>query len=161
VTSIRRLVRVLRLNAQRTQATAGISAAQLFVLQQLRIDDSLSLSELAARTLTDRSSVADVVDRLHAEGLVDRTADPSDRRRASVRITPKGRRMLSRAPDAPTTAHVAALHGLTPRERQTLARSLVRLNQALGAADAPATMLFAEPDEMTRPSRKNGRAKRR
>ncbi len=160
VTSIRRLVRVLRLNAQRTHAIAGISAAQLFVLQQLRIDDRLSLTELATRTLTDRSSVTDVVDRLETEGLVARTADPSDRRRASVRITPKGRRMLSRAPDAPTTALVAALHALTPRERQSLARSLARLIQALGAADEPATMLFTEPDETTRPSRRTRRAKR-
>lgn len=161
VTSIRRLVRVLRLNAKRTQAIAGISAAQLFVLQQLGTDDSLSLNELAARTITDRSSVAAVVDRLQAQGLVDRGADPSDRRRASVRITPKGRRMLLRAPEAPTTALVAALHDLTQRERLALARSLARLNHALGADDEPATMLFAESDEMPRPRRKSGRAKRR
>jgi DNA-binding MarR family transcriptional regulator len=161
VTSIRRLVRVLRLNAQRTQAIAGISSAQLFVLQQLRTDNSLSLNELAARTLTDRSSVAAIVDRLVLQGLVDRAADPSDRRRASVRITSKGRRMLSRAPDAPTTALVAALHLLSPRERQALARSLARLNHALGAADEPATMLFAEADETRAPHRKTSRAKRR
>jgi len=157
VTSIRRLVRVLRLNAQRTQAVAGVSAAQLFVLEQLRTDDSLSLGELAARTLTDRSSVADVVDRLAAQGLVHRAADPADRRRASVRITPRGRRMLSRAPEAPTTALVAALNELTPRERQTLARSLARLNHALGAADEPATMLFADANEVARPRRRSGR----
>ena len=147
VTSIRRLVRVLRLNAQRTQAIAGISSAQLFVLQQLGTDDSLSLNELAARTLTDRSSVAAIVDRLALQGLVDRAADLSDRRRASVRITTKGRRMLLRAPEAPTTALVAALRQLTPRERQALARSLARLNGAMGAADEPATMLFADADE--------------
>ena len=47
LTSIRRLVRVLRLNAQRTQAASGLSAAQLFVLQQLPKDGSLSLNELA------------------------------------------------------------------------------------------------------------------
>ncbi|HEX3866149.1 MAG TPA: MarR family transcriptional regulator, partial [Gemmatimonadaceae bacterium] len=72
LTSIRRLVRVLRLNAQRTYTAAGLSAAQLFVLQQLPKAGSLSLNELATRTLTDRSSVADVVDRLRAQGLVDR-----------------------------------------------------------------------------------------
>jgi DNA-binding MarR family transcriptional regulator len=154
VTSIRRLVRVLRLNAQRTQAITGVTAAQLFVLQQLKTDDSLSLNELAARTLTDRSSVADVVDRLQAQRLVARAADSSDRRRASVRITPKGRRILSRAPDAPTTGLVAALHALTPRERRALARSLLRLNHALGAGDEPATMLFATSREIARPRRK-------
>ncbi len=158
VTSIRRLVQVLRVNAQRTQAVAGLSAAQLFVLQQLRTDDSLSLNELAARTFTDRSSVADVVDRLTAQGLVDRAVDPSDRRRASVRITRAGRWTLSHAPEAPTTALIAALHQLTPREQAALARSLTRLNEALGAADAPATMLFDDLDRP--PTVSTGRGKR-
>ena len=153
LTSIRRLVRALRLNAQRTHAVSGLSAAQLFVLQQLPKDGSLSLNELAARTVTDRSSVADVVDRLQAQRLVDRAVDLADRRRASVQITPSGRRTLARAPEAPTTALIAALKSLTPRERIALARSLVRLNEALGVADEPATMLFAESGEGSRPRR--------
>lgn len=161
LTSIRRLVRVLRLNAQRTQSAAGLSAAQLFVLQQLPKDGNLSLNELAARTLTDRSSVADVVDRLQTQGLVDRAVDLADRRRASVQITASGRRILSRAPEAPTAALIAALKALTPRERTTLARSLVRLNEELGVADEPATMLFAESDERSRPRRRKARVKRR
>lgn len=147
VTSIRRLVRALRVNAQRTQAVAGISAAQLFVLQQLGVGEGLSLNALAARTLTDRSSVADVVDRLQANGLVRRTVDASDRRRASIRISPAGRRVLNRAPAAPTTALIAALRKLGPTEQGTLARSLLRLNDALGAGSTPATMLFADADD--------------
>ena len=148
VASIRRLVRALRLTARRTQAVSGITAAQLFVLQQLKSDTSLSLNELAARTLTDRSSVADVVDRLEAQHLVDRAVDPSDRRRAAIRITagwpthpvPRARRAHDHAD--------AALKALSPRDRALLAESLIRLNTALGAADAPATMLFAD-DVMT------------
>jgi DNA-binding MarR family transcriptional regulator len=156
VASIRRLVRVLRLTARRTQSVAGITAAQLFVLQQFDGDASLSLNQLAARTLTDRSSVADVVDRLEAQRLVDRDVDPSDRRRAAIRITPAGRRILSRAPDAPTTTLIAALKALSPRDRVALAESLIRLNTALGAANEPATMLFAD-DAMTEGSARKRR----
>jgi DNA-binding MarR family transcriptional regulator len=144
VSSVRRLVRVLRLHAQRTQNTAGIGAAQLFVLQQLGAGDYLSLSELAARTLTDRSSVADIVERLGAQGLIDRTVDASDRRRAAIRITALGQRMLARAPEAPTTALIAALRAMKPQHCRALARSLLELNRALGAADEPAPMLFAD-----------------
>jgi DNA-binding MarR family transcriptional regulator len=144
VTSIRRLVRVLRVAAHRTHATAGISAAQLFVLQQLGPGAGLSLNELAARTFTDRSSVAAVVDRLHSDGLVDRAVDPTDRRRAAVRITAKGRRVLDGAEDAPTTKLIAALRTLSPRQRATLAASLRRLTVALGAGEDPAPMLFAD-----------------
>src|ERR1041384_4413861 len=142
VASIRRIVRVLRLASQQTQAAAGISAAQLFVLQQLGDEDGLSMNALADRTLTDRSSVAAVVDRLQAQKLVDRTTDPADRRRAVVRITAAGKRILGHAPDAPTTALLAALRRLDKRELATLARSLQRLTVALGVAEEPASMLF-------------------
>jgi DNA-binding MarR family transcriptional regulator len=158
VASIRRIVRVLRLASQQTQAAAGISAAQLFVLQQLGDGAALSLNELAERTITDRSSVAAVVDRLQAQRLVDRTTDPADRRRAAVRITAAGRRILARAPDAPTTALLAALRGLAPRELTGLARSLRRLTEALGAAEEPASMLFAE-DGAARAPRRRGPAR--
>jgi len=137
-------VQVLRLASQRTQAQAGISAAQLFVLQQLGTEDGLSLNELAARTFTDRSSVAAVVDRLHTRGFVERAVDPSDRRRAAVHLTPDGRRVLRRSPDAPTTMLVAALTKMEPRQRATLASSLRRLTAALGVADTAAPMLFAD-----------------
>jgi DNA-binding MarR family transcriptional regulator len=136
---------------------SGISAAQLFVLQQLGADAHLSLNELAERTLTDRSSVADVVDRLVAQGLVDRTIDPKDRRRALVRITASGRRMLARAPDAPTTALIGALRSLTLAERRALALSLDRLTLALDAADEPATLLFADDEQSEAATPASGR----
>jgi len=144
VASIRRIVRVLRLASQQTQAAAGIGAAQLFVLQQLGDGAELSLNELAERTLTDRSSVASVVERLQAQKLVDRTTDPSDRRRAVVRITATGRRLLGRAPDAPTTALLAALRRLDSRALTALAESLRQLTVALGATQEPPSMLFAD-----------------
>jgi DNA-binding MarR family transcriptional regulator len=161
LTSIRRLVRVLRLASQRTQFTAGISAAQVFVLQQLRDDERLSLRDLAERTLTDRSSVAAVVERLHEQGLVDRDVDPADRRRAAVRITAAGRRVLSRASDAPTTTLLSALEALTPRQLADLALSLRRLVVALGASADPAPMLFAEDAANNHGHRHRTRASKR
>lgn len=159
VVSVRRLVRVLRLHDQRTQAVAGVSAAQLFVLQQLGTGGELSLNDLAERTLTDRSSVAEVVDRLQVQGWVVRQVDSADRRRAAVRITAAGRRLLARAPEAPATALIAALTALSRPERSALARSLVRLNQALGAADEPATMLFSDDVPKRAPRRRGSSGK--
>jgi DNA-binding MarR family transcriptional regulator len=158
VSSIRRIVRVLRLAAQRTQAAAGVSAAQLFVLQQLGDGSELSLNELAERTLTDRSSVAAVVERLKTQQLVDRAPDPADRRRAAIRITAAGRRLLRRAPDAPTTTLLGALRKLTPRELTALAHSLGRLTVVLGASNAPPSMLFS--DESHHSTRSRGRSSR-
>ena len=156
LTSIRRLVRALRLNAQRTQAASGLSAAQLFVLQQLPKDGSLSLNELAAAD-PDGSQLGRGCGRSTAGAGV----GGSRRRRggSTTGVGPDhaaGRRTLARAPEAPTAALIAALRRLRQGSASALARSLVRLNEALGVADEPATMLFAESDEGSRPRRKRG-----
>jgi hypothetical protein len=64
--------------------------------------------------------------------------------------------MLAKAPEAPTTALISALRSLSARERTALARSLSRLNDALGVADEPATMLFVDDADRRRrrPSRR-------
>jgi DNA-binding MarR family transcriptional regulator len=144
VDSIRRIVRGLRLAEQRTRAEAGLSAAQLFVLGQLAESSAASLSELAERTMTDRSSVAAIVERLEESGLVTSERSSEDRRRVLVRITASGRRRLDAAPEPPTALLLGGLERLSRTELMTLTESLERLVDAMGLADEPASMLFEE-----------------
>jgi DNA-binding MarR family transcriptional regulator len=102
------------------------------VLRQLARSASGSLSELARRTLTDRSSVADVVERLEARRFVRRAQGP-DRRRTAIVITPAGRMLLRRAPVAPTSLLVSALADLDDKTLAALAKGLDQLTVALGA----------------------------
>ena len=142
--AVRRLSRGLRLAAQETQAVAGVSAAQLFVLRTLEDGEAASVSELARRTMTDRSSVASVVERLLTARLVSREAAESDRRRAAIAITAKGRSVLRKAPAAPTTLLLNALESLSPSELRTVASGLTTLVEAMGLEKGPAYMLFEE-----------------
>ena len=144
VDAVRRLIRGLRLAEQRTRAETGMSAAQLFVLAQLRDADGLSLTELAEGTLTDRTSVSAVVERLVRDGWVRSERDARDRRRMIVRLTPAGRRRLATAPQPPTVQLIAALRRLDPGARRGLTSHLVTLLDAMGLAEEPATMLFEE-----------------
>jgi DNA-binding MarR family transcriptional regulator len=144
VEAVRRIVRGLRVAAGQTRAETGISAAQLFVLSSLERDAAPSLTELGARTHTDRSSVADVVERLAAAGLVERFRSGDDRRRLEVRITPAGRSLLARAPRAPTARLIDGLDALGDAELGALAAGLLRLAQEMGLGTAPAPMLFED-----------------
>lgn len=146
VDALRRILRVMRTAATETQATLGISAAQLFVLSHLTDADGLSINELAERTLTDRSSVAAVVDRLVGRGLAERSPSPRDRRRAEVRITGAGRGLLVQAPTAPTALLVAGLARLSDPEVHTLAAALDRLVGAMHLEATPAAMFFEEEE---------------
>ena len=147
IDAFRRIVRALRMADQRTQGEAGISAAQLYVLSSLEDGAASSLTELGERTHTDRSSVADVVERLAARGLVSRDRSGSDRRRTEVRITVEGRALLDLAPRAPTALLLAGLDVLSPLELEGLSAGLLRLTGAMGLAAGPAPMLFEDEGE--------------
>jgi DNA-binding MarR family transcriptional regulator len=144
VEAVRRVFRALRVAAGQTQAATGISAAQLFVLSSLADGAASSLTELGGRTHTDRSSVADVVKRLAAAGLVERFRSDRDRRRMEVRITGAGRALLARAPKPPTALLITGLDALAATELHALASGLLRLTQAMGLDAAPAPMLFED-----------------
>jgi len=137
VTAVRRIIRVLRIAEQQTQQETGISAAQMYVLQQLG-DSALSLTELADRTLTDRSSVTDVVERLLERRLARRVRDRRDGRRAAISITSRGRALLRRAGRSPAAILTAGLRGLTPYQLTAVGRSLDRLSRVLSANEGAA-----------------------
>jgi DNA-binding MarR family transcriptional regulator len=138
----RRILRALRIASGETQASVGLSAAQLFVLGQLANADVLSVKELAERTLTDRSSVAAVIERLVERGLAARSRAADDRRRAAIHITPAGRKLMRSAPAAPTKRLIDGLAVLDSGELEEFARLMSRLVRAMGLEAAPATMLF-------------------
>jgi DNA-binding MarR family transcriptional regulator len=55
------------------------------------------LTVLAARAGMTHQSMSELVQTLERRGYVERRVDPSDRRARLVRLTPKGRRMVTRA----------------------------------------------------------------
>ena len=70
----------------------GLSLAKLNVLVVLVNSASpLSLGELAAKLACVRSNITQLVDRLEADGLVKREADPADRRSIRAVITDSGK----------------------------------------------------------------------
>jgi len=144
VDAVRRLVRALRLAARGVEGAAGVSSAQLFVLAQLADGVPASLGELAERTLTDRSSVAAVVDRLAERRLVVRGTSAEDRRRAAVRITAAGTALLRRAPRAPTAQLIDALERFGDAELQALTAGLTLLTDRMGLSGGRPPMLFEE-----------------
>jgi DNA-binding MarR family transcriptional regulator len=136
--ALRRILRMLRLSAVDVQAEVGVSAAQLHVLRHLSEDrDGASIGELAEQTLTDRSSVASVVDRLVASGLAERGISAEDRRRAEVWITRAGQKLISKAPQSPTAQLVSALDSLPDADLLALAKGLTTVVDAVGRDDAP------------------------
>jgi MarR family transcriptional regulator, lower aerobic nicotinate degradation pathway regulator len=147
--ALRRIVRELRLSAGNAQRAAGISGAQLFVLQTLAQDKASSLSDLAARTVTDQSSVSVVVGRLVDRKFVMRRPSRDDARRVELSVTPAGRRMLARCPEPTQARLLDALGRMKASELESLRNGLGALVREMGIENEAPRMFFEEPAAAT------------
>jgi DNA-binding MarR family transcriptional regulator len=123
--------RVTRRLEHELQTEQGMSLADYDVLVQLAMADDrrLRMSELADRLVLSRSGATRLMDRLQAQGLVDRVSCESDRRGQWAILTDAGRERLRAA--APTHLRGVGQHFLDRipepelrQLRQTLARIL-------------------------------------
>ncbi|MBA9006306.1 MarR family winged helix-turn-helix transcriptional regulator [Thermomonospora cellulosilytica] len=86
-----------------------------------------SQAELGRRCNMDRSDVVAAINELAAQGFVERTPDPDDRRRNIVTLTTAGARQLRRMDRALDKVQDDLLGPLSAEDRQTLTRLLTRL----------------------------------
>jgi DNA-binding MarR family transcriptional regulator len=122
----------------------GLSVAQFHLLGALKSTGGvLSTGEIARIMLRASQTVTGLVDRLEAQGLVERELDQHDRRKANVRITQAGERRLTLAlPTANDLAERMAsplsdeeLRDLEAKMRKLLANAWQKL--AAGQEQAP------------------------
>lgn len=140
--NLRHLVRALRVSSHAIERRAAISGAQLFVLRELAAEPDVSIRGLAARTLTDPSSVSVVAARLVERGLVARRRDRADRRRVVLSLTRRGRTLLARAPEPVQVRLVAALRALPPARLRPFDQVLAGLVRAIDAGGGAPPMFF-------------------
>jgi DNA-binding MarR family transcriptional regulator len=108
-----------RLNAALEQH--GLSMAKLAVLQILvEAGEPIPLGVLGERLHCVKSNVTQLVDRLEAEALVQRVADPDDRRSTLAAITLDGRRRYEAGVRAREQAEREALRDLSASDRAQL-----------------------------------------
>ena len=120
---------------QREVATRhGIALADLHALRVLELTGAIPVSRLGAELGLARSSATNLVDRLERAGLVDRSAQPGDRRVTLV---------------GPSAAGFAALESFAVVRDSDLVRRLLRLDEDERAAFADLLERITAPTEET------------
>jgi len=92
-----------------------------------RAPKGLKMGELGRRMMVTGGNVTGITDLLEKEGLVERVADPADRRAWLVRLTPAGRRSFAAMAAGHERWIVEAFGELTVREMSAMAALLARL----------------------------------
>ena len=114
----------------------GVALGDFHALRLLRDMGEVAISRLGAALDVKPSSATKLVDRLEAAGLVDRGADPADRRVTTLRLTPRALEALGDRALFQSSDLVRRVERLTPGERLQLATLLERLVERGAEEDA-------------------------
>lgn len=96
-----------------------------------RAKSGLTMGELSRRLMVSNGNVTGLIDRLAAEGMVERRPDETDRRAQLVRLTDAGKRAFHAMTPAHENWVAHALAALTAAEKAQLLDLLTKLKSAL------------------------------
>ncbi|WP_448569638.1 MarR family winged helix-turn-helix transcriptional regulator [Thermus sp.] len=118
------LMRLLFARAKEVFAKEGLSLLQAEVLRLVK-EGASTPTQLAEHLEVKPSQVSHLLASLEEAGLLEREADPQDRRRVLLRLSPKGEEAQARLKEAWLAAYSQHLGRLDPQEL-LLFRNLLR-----------------------------------
>src|SRR5260221_478384 len=119
--------RAVRAHAYRSIAAQPIGTSDFAVLEVLLHKGPLPVNTIGRRVELTSGSITAAVDRLEAQGFVERRAHPTDRRARVVHLTPEGKRLITGVFAEHKRDMERAALALSPSERATLIRLLKKL----------------------------------
>lgn len=114
----------------------GVALGDVHALRVLRDLGEVPISRLGATLCIKASSATNLVDRLEDAGLVERGADPADRRVTTLRLTSRAHEALEDRAVFASSELVTRVERLTPGERVQLATLLERMLDRRGDEDS-------------------------
>jgi DNA-binding MarR family transcriptional regulator len=105
----------------------NITPVQYSLLTALQAHGEMDQNTLAIEVGLERSSVAEVIPRLHARGFVSRKQAEHDKRQRLVSLTPQGKRLVKKMAAAVQRAHDRTIDHLSPEERDFFMLMMIRL----------------------------------
>ena len=110
----------------------GLSIPQFDILATLGFEQGITQQELAERLLVTKGNICGMIDRMEANGWVERRPDPVDRRANRLFLTRQGKTRLGQTTPDERALVKKIMGALKPVELQTLYQLLDRLDEATG-----------------------------
>jgi len=128
------VARLLKTYADQRARQFGISRAQWAVLVRLARTEGLKQSELAEMLDLQPISLTRLLDRLAANGLIERRPDPNDRRANRLYVTPAARPLLEELAALGADMMEAVLDGFDEKASARLLHDLAAIKNNLRTA---------------------------
>ncbi|HTT49549.1 MAG TPA: MarR family transcriptional regulator [Pseudolabrys sp.] len=128
------VARLLKTYADQRARQLRISRAQWAVLVRIERTEGLKQSELAELLDLQPISLTRLLDRLADNGLIERRADPNDRRANRLYLTPAAKPLLGRLSELGADMMETVLEGLDEKSIERMLKQLVTLKDNLRRA---------------------------
>ena len=128
------VARLLKTYADQRARQFGISRAQWAVLIRIERSEGLKQSELAELLDLQPISLTRLLDRLADNGLIERRADPNDRRANRLYLAPAAKPLLGRLSELGADMMETVLDGLDEKSIERMLKQLVALKDNLRRA---------------------------
>ena len=138
---LRRIVRELQTASRSRSSKVRLSGAQLWVLQQIGKTPGITLTQLAAQTLTNTSTVSELTSRMVKAGYVKRGSHRADGRRITLSLTGRGMLAVRGSQRAFQDRLTGALLGLPQSQVARLADAFAAWVGAAKLKRTPAKLL--------------------
>ena len=135
LTDVARLIRTM---ADRVARAHGMTRAQWMILVRLRRHDGLTQRELAELLEVEPITVGRLVDRLAARNLIERRADPADRRVWRLHLRPEAAPVLAEIDEAKAAFDATTTRNLPEAQRVALRDALLLMKSNLLAGETDA-----------------------
>jgi MarR family transcriptional regulator for hemolysin len=117
---------------ERAQALS-LTLPQCRALLHLENNEGVSQKRLSELTELDPMTLVRILDRMEADGWVQRRFDPADRRAHTLWLTPRAKPVLDHIAQLIAETRAEALQGLSSEERSKLLELLERLHTNLSS----------------------------
>jgi DNA-binding MarR family transcriptional regulator len=105
----------------------GVVPGQFAQLLALYEQDGPTQAELCQRVRIEQPTMANTLNRMERDALIQRRPDPADRRRSRIMLTPRARELQPALTAAARGANTAALRGLSAGEVEAFMATLARI----------------------------------
>jgi DNA-binding MarR family transcriptional regulator len=114
---------------------SGLTHRQFTVLSAVDSNEGKSQTELVKLTGIDRSTLADLVSRLMAQGYLQRRRSKEDARTNAIRLTPVGKKMLKSSQSGAEEIDKRMLAMFSANDRRVLQECLGNLSNEMDKVD--------------------------
>jgi len=140
--ALRQIQRKTELASKGLAALTNLTPSQLWVMEVLRDEHEVSLSQLVTKTQLKNASITTLVDKLVERNLVARRKCDDDRRRVWVCLTADGVKMFDDAPDLLQTVFEGRFLDLPDWHQSMVVSALERVVCLLDAENVDAAPLL-------------------